>query len=146
MSKMRCFCKYRNSQRVNQPVQDDSSSSGRPLLHLIPKNFCLVWEKDRGVGVRRKDDIHAAVFSSSLESGERRVHLPLGLGSETSRSSWKPQGRGNGAEELRVLFGLYDRRTHLCRAGRITSTWELVIRKGKLKRQTNPTGRKRNRK
>lgn len=51
MSKVRCFCRYRNSQRVNQPVQDDSSSSGRALLHLIPENFCLVWEKgERGWG------------------------------------------------------------------------------------------------
>lgn len=57
--------------------------------------------------MRRKDDIHAAVFSSSLESGESLAHLPLGLGSETSGNSWKPEGRGNGAEELRVLFGLY---------------------------------------
>lgn len=64
---MRCFWKRRYSQRMNQNVQDYYASSGRLLLDLVPKNFFLVLEKDRGVEVRRKDDIHATFFSSSLE-------------------------------------------------------------------------------
>lgn len=84
---MRCFWKYRNSQRMNQNVQDYYSSSGRLPLELVPKNFFLVWEKDRGVEVRRKEDIHATFFSSSLDSGERMVYLPLRLGLETNRNS-----------------------------------------------------------
>jgi len=84
---MRCFWKYRNSQRTNQNVQHYNSSSGRLLLGLVPKIFFLVWEKDRGVEVRRKEEIHATFFSSSLESGEGMTHLPLRLGVETNLNS-----------------------------------------------------------
>ena len=72
---MRCFWKHRNSQRMNQNVQDDYSSSGRLLLDLVPKNFFLVWEKDRGVEVRRKEDIHAT-FSSSFPREWRKNGIP----------------------------------------------------------------------
>lgn len=103
---MRCFWKYRNSQRMNR------ATGPHQLLDLVPKNFFLVWETDRGVEVRRKEGIYATFYSSSVESGERMVYLPLRLGLETNHNSWKQCGRGNGAKGLWMLFGLYCKGTY----------------------------------
>lgn len=81
-------------QKINQNVQDCCSD-------LVPKNPCLVWEKDTGVEVRSKDDTHGTFSSSSLENEERMAQLPLGLGLEpTQDCSEKQQDRDEGAKGL----------------------------------------------